>query len=516
MFHSRYSIYRVVLLTILFGLAVSSAGFHAVPALAQESSNVVIVNTGALHIRSGPAANTSVLGTVPGGAELPVTGRNPGSTWWRVQSPFGTGWVSDYYVVFRGNIDAVPIVSIPEGTLETPVAFVQGLPVTVYGNPNTASFVMGIVPGGVSLPVLGRSPDGAWWQVSTAMGSGWVHITEVALRGDASIIPTVGDPGPSFRGPTVRVNVDVTVTQHPGGGDTVTTLPAGTTLPVRGRSADNTWWQVSGDFGYGWFPVAHVSIAGSASNIPVVADAYTRGPGYTGASAMNAIVESDRKVAYGENTYDSDPIWDARRGEHLGVLARSPNGLWLQVIKSNGWRGWMNFSGLTLQGSMADLPIYDLTPVVENVVIVNTGRLNIRSGPGVEYAVLTSVPGGTTLSVSGRHPTLPWIRVTGDYGTGWVRIMFIIFRGNWSAVPLVTEPVGALEVPQVIIATPHNVYSEPAWDMPAGVVQPGMYPLVGWSPGYQWAQIETELGRVWIQRAEFNIRGIAENAPIVG
>ncbi len=230
---------------------------------------------------------------------------------------------------------------------------------------------------------------------------------------------------------------------------------------------------------------------------------------------MNALVESDRKVAYAADSYNSDPMWDARLGEQLGVLARNPTGLWLEVVKSNGWKGWMNFSGLTLQGSMVDLPIHDMTPVYNNIVIININRLNIRSGPGVEFTALTSAPGGAELSVTGRHPTLPWIRVQGSFGTGWVRIMHIIFRGDWNAVPLVTEPAGELEMPQAIINTPHNVYSEPAWDMPAGSIQPGLYTIVAWAPYYKWAQIVTDLGNVWIARDEFEIRGIADNAPIV-
>lgn len=514
MSRSRYSITSLTLIAILVSLVISAFGNPAAPALAQ-GNNVVVVNTGALHIRSGPAPNTTVLGTVAGGTELAVTGRNAAMTWWRVSSPFGVGWVSDQFVAFRGNIDSVPVVSTPQGTLETPVIYVDRYPATVYSNPNLDSFVIGMVPAGGSLPIIGRSFDGNWWQVSTSMGPGWVNIADVALRGDEDIVERVGDPGPSFRGPTVRLNAGVQVTTQPGGGDVIADLPAGTTIPTRSRSVDNAWWEVTGDFGFGWIPVGDVSLMGASSTLPVAASVYTRGPAYTGGAMATAIIEVDRKVAYGLDSYDSDPMWDARLGEQLGVLARNPNGLWLEVVKSNGWTGWLNFSGITLQGSMAGLPVKDTDPVIENIVIVNTGRLNIRSGPGAEYAALTSAPGGTTLHVTGRHPTLPWIRVEGHYGVGWVRILYIIFRGDWEAVPIVTEPVGSVELPQAYIHIPHDVYARPALDAHAGVIPPGSYTIIAWSPRYEWAQILTDLGKVWIPKDEFDLRGNGDNAPII-
>ncbi|MBN1563050.1 MAG: SH3 domain-containing protein [Anaerolineae bacterium] len=499
----------------LFMVLAFILSFAVSPVMAQDLDNHVVVDTGAINIRSGPAPNTTSLGSVPGGTELPVTGRNADTTWWRVDSPFGVGWVADYLVAFRGHLASVPIVNTPAGTLETPVVFVEGYPVKVYRNPNEDSFVVGIAPTGSTLVIAGRSMDGNWWQVETVMGLGWVNAGEVALRGDGGLADYIVDPGPSFDGPTVRVNAATSVTSAPGSGDVIGTLPAGAALPAGGRTVDNTWWQVSDIFGIGWIPVANVSLAGAASNIRVTSYVYTSGPGYTGAAFAKAIVESDRKVAYASDSFNSDPMWDAHLGEELGITARSVDGLWLEVTSSRGYNGWMNFSGLTLNGSMAGLPIRDTTPVYENIVIINTGSLHVRTGPGVEYESLGAFPGGTVLDVTGRHPTLPYIRVEGSYGVGWVRIMYIIFRGDWNAVPKVTEPVGNLELPRAVVNFPHNVYSQPDFAYPAGSIEGGVYTIVGWSPGFTWALIDTPLGKVWIHSDEFELRGIADNAPII-
>ncbi len=508
---------RILIISALIGVlagAFSVGSFIDVPAALAQGGPLVVVNTGALHVRSGPSFNTSVLGTVPGGAELPVTGRSADGTWWRVSSPFGTGWVRDDYVVFRGLIDAVPITGEPAGSPETPTVVTQGMSTIVYSNPNRDSFVLGVVPSGTIMIVLGGLPDGSWWQVQTALGTGWVETQGIAFRGDTALVSRSGDPGPSFNGPTVRLNADSAALSVPGG-SAVSGLAAGTTLAVSGRTADNTWWQVAGAFGSGWIPVSNVSVLGSTASLPVTSQVTIAGPGFTGAAFATALVAIDRKLAYNSDSSEQDPIWDARLGEALSVVARSPNGLWLQVTKGS-YTGWTDFSGLTLQGTLAGIPVVDTHPPVANVAIVNTGRLFIRSGPGVEYQSLTSVPGGTTLSVTGRHPTLPWLRVQGAYGTGWVRIMYIIFRGNWDAVPAVTDPVGGLEMPLAIVGTPHHVYSQPAWDMPAGTIQPDLYTIVGRTADYKWALIQTPLGEVWISFGEIEIRGIVENAPVRG
>jgi uncharacterized protein YraI len=503
---------RIIFIGLI--LAIASLLGAVAPALAQ-GGNVAVVSTGAANIRSGPSASTTSLGTVSGGTSLPVTGRSANGAWWRVDTAFGTGWISSSLVIFQGAVDTVPVVDQPAGVLEPPTVIVDRFPATVYRNPNSASFVVGIAPTNAVLVVSGRSPDGNWWQVETAMGTGWVNAVDVAFRGDISAVGRVGDPGPSFNGPTIRVNVDTAVLTQPGGGETLATLPAGTALPATGRNADNTWWQVAGVFGIGWIPVNSISLAGSAASIRVTSDTTVGGPDFSGRAFATALVEVERKVAYAADSFDSAPMWDARLGEQLGVVGRSEDGLWLQVTKP-GYIGWMNFSGLTLQGDMASIPVVTLTVTVNNIAIVNIHRLNIRSGPGAQYQSLTSVAGGTVLTVTGRHPSLPWLRVEGAFGVGWVRIMHIIFRGTWSVVPAVTEPVGTLEVPMAYLGFSQYVYSQPNLDFPTGDRLPGgSYAIVGWTPDYSWALLETPQGNVWIPSEVFALQGTAQNAPVV-
>ncbi len=512
---SRFRRVSALITLLVISLALTTV-FSPVSA---QTSTTVVVTTGAANIRSGPGANTTSIGTVPAGAELVVSGRTANSAWWRVETPFGQGWISNETVAFRGEVAYVPVVAVPEGTLEQPTVIVDRLPVTVYRNPNTDSFIIGIAPTGMILLVTGYTADGAWYQVETVLGPGFVKAEEIAFRGTARNVPVVSDPGPSFDGPTVQVNTETPVLTAPGTGDVITVLEPGTTLPTGGRTADNTWWQVADVWGIGWIPVADVSLAGSASNIRETVNSTWPGPAYTGEAFATAIVGVDRKIAYQADSYDSVPYWDAFLGEALGITARSTNGLWLKVTRSgNAFEAWINFSGITLQGSLADVPVVDTTPpAIVNIAIVNTAWLNVRSGPDAKYQRIYVAPGGESLTVTGRTRTGAWMRVEReDFGIGWINSEFVIFRGDWVSVPVVREPVGEIELPVAYIEIPHNVYSQPSYDFPAGSIPPGLYTINGRNANFTWARIETHLGDVWINFDQIALRGIAASAPVVG
>lgn len=54
-------------------------------------------------------------------------------------------------------------------------------------------------------------------------------------------------------------------------------LPAGTVVPITGRVADNSWWQITSGFNTGWVSAAFTSVYGICTNVPVVSTA-TRTP----------------------------------------------------------------------------------------------------------------------------------------------------------------------------------------------------------------------------------------------
>jgi uncharacterized protein YraI len=157
----------------------------------------VIVNTSYLNARSGPGGEFSVVATLSGGTELEAAGIFEDGFWFLVRGSFGTGWVDTDFVLFRGSIDNVPIItaagaaSLVEIEVEVPVA-IFSTSLTLYAAPGTNFGAVGFVNGPGELPVVARTSDGRWVQVSTPAGFGWVLADQVVVRGDPNLIPVVG------------------------------------------------------------------------------------------------------------------------------------------------------------------------------------------------------------------------------------------------------------------------------------------------------------------------------------
>lgn len=175
--------------------AQQASGAAAVaPAMPQQprlDTPRVVINTGFLNVRSGPGAQYSIVATIPGGAELPVIGIASDQVWYLVQGPFGQGWVNSEFTLFRGNINSVPIIRNAMGTLAAPVAVVTNA-VQIYAAPGTNFGIIGTLSGPVEAPVVARTFDSVWVQLNTSLGFGWVLASQVILRGDLNLVPTVG------------------------------------------------------------------------------------------------------------------------------------------------------------------------------------------------------------------------------------------------------------------------------------------------------------------------------------
>jgi LysM repeat protein len=82
-------------------------------------------------------------------------------------------------------------------------------------------------------------------------------------------------------------------------------------------------------------------------------------------------------------------------------------------------------------------PVMGASAQVGTIATVNTGRLNVRSGPSVAYPALTSVPNGTQLILQGRAQGSTWVQVATPTGVvGWVNSLYTITYGDLSLLPI--------------------------------------------------------------------------------
>lgn len=214
---SRKAILMVclVLFISLVGVQVVGAGAaRPVEQGRQLALPILVVNTGALNVRSGPGPQYTVVTVVRGGTELPVLGMNPDGSWFYVASPGGAGWVDVDFTIPRGNFSFVPTirpaigqppaVNTP-GTLQLPgysdqptaprlapaQIIVNTGALNVRSGPGGFYSVVAVVPGGTVLDGIGVTTDGVWYLVEGSFGRGWVNAPFTIFRGTYSNLAVI-------------------------------------------------------------------------------------------------------------------------------------------------------------------------------------------------------------------------------------------------------------------------------------------------------------------------------------
>jgi uncharacterized protein YraI len=95
-----------------------------------------------------------------------------------------------------------------------------------------------------------------------------------------------------------------------------------------------------------------------------------------------------------------------------------------------------------------------VTAAFETTAVVRTdgANLNIRSGPGLDHALLGSAPPGRMLDVTGLSPDREWLRVQLPQGSGqgWVYAALTDLDGDAASLPIVLAKSSSI----VVVSTP--------------------------------------------------------------
>lgn len=161
------------------------------------------------------------------------------------------------------------------------------------------------------------------------------------------------------------------------------------------------------------------------------------------------------------------------RGRRWPVLARSELYPWYLLGDARGqaW-GWVYADLVTLDGDGRSLPLSDLvvparpagpTPAAAPATVSATpalqtstpapaaavygalaGAVNIRQGPGVEYARIALGQAGERFRLTARHSQVPWVQVLdarGPTGRAWIALDLLDIEGDLADLPLFTQTV---------------------------------------------------------------------------
>lgn len=395
-----------ILISLLAGLF-SFSGLAAATDAEQGTGfavPVLIVNTSFLNVRVGPSVDYAVLITVVGGTELPVLAIASDNVWYQVNTVAGVGWVNVTFTLPRGSFRHVPVMRLSD----------------IH-----ADLALGLGQGGGAVTDA-DAPGTTATSSAAASGRTWGArlISGVTLRTGPSDDST--GIGLFFPDPN---SLDV--------------------YPIINQFAafPTVWYQiVLPEVGAGWVKDVNITVTAMGCT-PDFAVAYV-------------LAGADLK-ANPDGTPLPFPSPTISEGNEVYIVGYGRNNQAL-IERIDGVTGWVGADVLQIRSTNL---VYrcDLLPAGAPTlgagggsttpggtttvttsgrpsgphVVVNTGNLNIRSGPAVGFSVVATVPGGTQLSVVGRAADGVWFLVEGDFGQGWLNNQFTLFRGSYSSVPVV-------------------------------------------------------------------------------
>jgi len=139
-----------------------------------------------------------------------------------------------------------------------------------------------------------------------------------------------------------------------------------------------------------------------------------------------------------------DILTQVINGQRFTALARTPDNSWIR-INANGVIGWVNASYVYVP-DIFSLPVVgsstDGTQPTDYIVTATPYTVNIRTGPGTEYADIGNLPEGDTAQVIGRNANTTWWQINYDGITGWVvaRYARIEAGADLSQIPVQAAP----------------------------------------------------------------------------
>ncbi len=332
------------------------------------------------------------------------------------------------------------------------------------------------------LTVLGRNADTSWLYVLYNDSLGWAYRPSVNTQNDAAVpnlpvidpttapvglhaytgasavpasgastptTPSTSPPGVPTGGIQGDFNIRDCLHTKPGRDHGhVICVDAWEKLTVLGRNADTSWLYVLYNDSLGWAyrPSVNTQNDAAVPNLPVIdpttapvgLHAYTAtttipggspaprpSPGAPVSPALgpaSAIVTTPvASVRSGPNS--SYPLLGtAPQGTYLTLIGRNASGSWVVVLAPNGLQGWMSSALIEAFIPLGPLPEVAYTPIdTYGTGYVDTGALNIRSGPGLNYSIIGTLRDGERLSLMGRNAYGDWLKVRTSTGLeGWV------------------------------------------------------------------------------------------------
>jgi uncharacterized protein YgiM (DUF1202 family) len=296
--------------------------------------------------------------------------------------------------------------------------------------PSITSPVLALLDDGEVVRVLDRTVNGDWLEVNADGIIGWVDSEFVRLGNET----TPDEDITAARATVTTPLLNVRDQPDPLEGDVIAQVQRGETYPALRINSANGWVQIQVNNNTGWVNENYVSLINADTLPEIIFD-------------VRATVTAGRLNVRRQPNLTAGVLLKINRGETYPVLGQDVSGEWLQ-IDVNGTIGWVSDDYVTLTNP-TPLPVVDDTPTdtspppqVDNPVVTATPyTVNIRSGPGTEFADIGNMDAGTTARVIGQNPAGNWWKVNYNGIVGWVTAQYTRLQrtADPGAIPVVTS-----------------------------------------------------------------------------
>ena len=494
---------------------------------------VAITQPDRTNVRLGPGTLYKIVRSVPHGTRAQIICIGPWADWYevKIEGVYGTVWVRRDLTVLVGSLDGVCRYRAGAFTVQ---AWTWPVISHLRVGPGTNYDVITTVPQGTHVRIIGLGPEDKWFliELSALEGPAWIHQSLVELSGSVKAYRQLAlrelvqllrpGPNPAVRPYLITQPDFMNVRLGPGlEYDVITTVPRGTRAAIYGMDPDKKWFQVEfeGLDTLVWVYRDLTQVVGSLTNVRRVTAREI--------AALPALIIQPRNVLArlgpGED-YEADKILP--KGTWSRITGIDPYHEWFRIkvvgLKTPLWvaRNRTIVAGGLLgrfrphaaenamqpeSGPNSDRPL----------AITQSESMKVRTGPGLDHRVITTVPQGVSGEIYGIDPTKNWfqLHIEGLDTLAWVLRDMTWVDGLLVSVRRIT-PREIATWPALITQPPTLLArTGPGKDYPAVARLPkGTWVrVVGVGPHAEWFQVLIEVNvpginaPVWIARRHAKI-----------
>ncbi|CEP83868.1 SH3 domain-containing protein [Paraclostridium sordellii] len=205
----------------------------------------------------------------------------------------------------------------------------------------------------------------------------------------------------------------------------------GDILNIVAKDSSTNWLKIQFKDGTtGW--VSGKYVKPTKDNSIVDKDKFSNNSNIETASGSVEVNASELNVRSGPGT-NYPAITQVKIYDTLDVMAKNIDNGWLKIQLKNGSTGWISGRYVTIAtNDTVNITNKDIH-VADGPAQVTVSELNVRSGPGTNYSVISQVKKGNILAVIAVNTSNNWLKIQFKDGTtGWV-------SGKYVTVPDLEE-----------------------------------------------------------------------------